>query len=42
MRIKTLLNFMDQISEWTGKIFVWLVIPLTILVVYEVISRRFF
>lgn len=42
MRIKTLLNIMDQISEWTGKIFVWLVIPLTILVVYEVISRRFF
>jgi TRAP-type mannitol/chloroaromatic compound transport system permease small subunit len=42
MRIKTVLNIMDQISEWTGKIFVWLVIPLTILVVYEVISRRFF
>jgi TRAP-type mannitol/chloroaromatic compound transport system permease small subunit len=42
MRIKTLLNIMDQISEWTGKIFVWLAIPLTILVVYEVIARRFF
>ena len=33
---------MDQISEWTGRIFVWLVIPLTVIVVFEVISRRFF
>jgi TRAP-type mannitol/chloroaromatic compound transport system permease small subunit len=42
MQIKTLLNIIDQISEWTGRIFVWLAIPLTILVVYEVIARRFF
>ena len=42
MQIKTFLNGVDQISEWTGKIFMWLVIPLTILVVFEVISRRFF
>lgn len=42
MRIKTFLNGMDQISEWTGRIFVWLVIPLTVIVVFEVISRRFF
>lgn len=33
---------MDQISEWSGRIFVWLIIPLTCLVVFEVISRRFF
>jgi TRAP-type mannitol/chloroaromatic compound transport system permease small subunit len=42
MQIKTLLNIIDQISEWTGRIFVWLAVPLTILVVYEVIARRFF
>ncbi len=42
MQIKTFLNIVDQISEWTGRIFMWLVIPLTILVVFEVISRRFF
>ena len=42
MQIKTFLNGVDQISEWTGKIFMWLIIPLTILVVFEVISRRFF
>ena len=33
---------MDSLSEWTGRIFVWLIIPLTIVVVYEVISRRVF
>lgn len=42
MQIKTFLNGVDQISEWTGKIFMWLIVPLTILVVFEVISRRFF
>lgn len=32
----------DSISEWSGKIFMWLIIPLTALVAFEVISRRFF
>ena len=31
---------MDSVSEWSGKIFSWIVIPLTIIVVFEVISRR--
>jgi len=42
MQVKTLLKFLDGFSEWSGRIFCWLVIPLTILVVFEVISRRFF
>ena len=42
MQIKTLLNFLDSFSEWSGRIFMWLVIPLAILVVFEVIARRFF
>lgn len=42
MQIKKIVNGMDQISEWSGSIFVWLIIPLTGLVVFEVISRRFF
>jgi len=33
---------MDSVSEWSGRIFIWLIIPLTVLVVFEVISRRFF
>jgi TRAP-type mannitol/chloroaromatic compound transport system permease small subunit len=42
MGIKKVLNGIDQISEWSGRIFVWLVIPLAILVAFEVVSRRFF
>jgi TRAP-type mannitol/chloroaromatic compound transport system permease small subunit len=42
MRIKSLLKLLDGLSEWSGRIFVWLVIPLAVLVVFEVISRRFF
>ncbi len=42
MQLKTILKSFDWISEWTGRIFVWLIIPLTVVVVYEVISRRVF
>ena len=31
----------DGVSEWTGKLFSWLVIPLTVLIVFEVFTRRF-
>ncbi len=36
------LNFIDSVSEWTGKIFSWIIITLMALVVFEVIMRRFF
>ncbi len=36
------LNACDSISDWSGKVFMWLIIPLTSLVAFEVISRRFF
>ena len=42
MQLKTILKGFDRVSEWTGRIFVWLIIPLTVVVVYEVISRRVF
>jgi len=42
MQLNTLLKGFDGVSEWTGRIFVWLVIPLTVVVVFEVISRRVF
>lgn len=42
MQLKSFLQGLDQVSEWTGRIFIWLIIPLTALVVYEVISRRVF
>ena len=42
MQLKTILKGFDWVSEWTGRIFVWLVIPLTVVVVWEVVSRRVF
>jgi TRAP-type mannitol/chloroaromatic compound transport system permease small subunit len=42
MSLKSFLKGLDLVSEWSGRIFIWLVIPLTLLVVFEVISRRVF
>jgi TRAP-type mannitol/chloroaromatic compound transport system permease small subunit len=42
MKLKAFLNVIDQISEWSGRIFVWLIIPLTLVVAFEVVSRRVF
>jgi len=42
MKLKAFLHGMDQISEWSGRIFVWLIIPLTVVVAYEVVARRVF
>ena len=32
----------DKISEWTGAFSAWLVIPLMLVVIYEVVRRHFF
>jgi TRAP-type mannitol/chloroaromatic compound transport system permease small subunit len=42
MQLKKFLQGLDQVSEWSGRIFIWLIIPLTVLVVFEVMSRRVF
>ena len=42
MQLNTLLKGFDWLSEWSGRIFVWLIIPLTVVVVFEVVARRFF
>lgn len=36
------LKFIDRISEWSGKAAALLVVPLTLVVTYEVIMRNFF
>jgi TRAP-type mannitol/chloroaromatic compound transport system permease small subunit len=36
------LKYIDKISEWTGIVSAWIIIPLTFVVVYEVIMRHFF
>jgi len=42
MQLKKFLQGLDSVSEWSGRIFIWLIIPLTVLVVFEVMSRRVF
>ncbi len=36
------LKYIDKISEWTGIVSAWIIIPLTLVVVYEVMMRHFF
>jgi TRAP-type mannitol/chloroaromatic compound transport system permease small subunit len=36
------LEYIDKISEWTGIVVSWIIIPLTFVVVYEVVMRHFF
>jgi TRAP-type mannitol/chloroaromatic compound transport system permease small subunit len=37
-----LLKFIDKTSEWTGIAAAWLIIPLMLVVVHEVVRRHFF
>jgi len=39
--VKSLVKLLDSISEWTGRIFGWVIVPLVLLTVMEVILRRF-
>lgn len=41
MKAKKITNYIDLISEWTGRIFIWAIVPLTLLSVFEIIMRRF-
>jgi TRAP-type mannitol/chloroaromatic compound transport system permease small subunit len=36
------LKYVDRISEWTGIVVAWIIIPLMLLVTYEVVRRRVF
>lgn len=40
--MEKLIKVLDTISEWTGRIFSWVIVPITLLVVLEVVLRRFF
>ena len=39
--MRKFLYIIDNISEWAGRIFSWIIVVLTILVILEVILRRF-
>jgi TRAP-type mannitol/chloroaromatic compound transport system permease small subunit len=36
------IRILDSILEWVGRVVQWLVVPLTLLLVYEVVTRRIF
>ena len=38
----SLTRFINQINEWCGKIFSWVIVVIMMLVVFEVVTRRFF
>jgi len=42
MKLATFTRGLDSVSEWSGRIFMWLIIPLTLVVVYEVVSMKIF
>ena len=42
MNLKKVSSLLDSIIEWSGRIFMWAIVPLTLLSVFEVVTRRFF
>lgn len=42
MKLATFTKGLDSVSEWSGRVFMWLIIPLTLLVGYEVVSVKMF
>ncbi|MFH0914719.1 MAG: TRAP transporter small permease subunit [Chloroflexota bacterium] len=41
-RLKAILRAVDTISEWTGKVFAFLIAIMMVVVTYEVVARYFF
>ena len=41
-RIDRITNVIDRISIWAGKTVAWLIVPMFLVLVYEVIARKFF
>jgi len=42
MGIRKFVKICDTITEWVGGIFAWFALPIAVMVLYEVISRRVF
>jgi TRAP-type mannitol/chloroaromatic compound transport system permease small subunit len=40
--MQKILLSIDKLSTWVGKLFAWMIVGLTALVTWEVLSRRFF
>ena len=42
MSMRAFVKICDSISDWVGRTFAWVAVPIALLVLYEVISRRVF
>jgi TRAP-type mannitol/chloroaromatic compound transport system permease small subunit len=40
--LRATINTIDRISDWTGRVTAWLIVPMTLAVTYEVVARHFF
>jgi TRAP-type mannitol/chloroaromatic compound transport system permease small subunit len=40
--VRATIAVIDRISEWSGKITAWLIVPMTMAVTWEVVARHFF
>jgi TRAP-type mannitol/chloroaromatic compound transport system permease small subunit len=40
--LRTTIEVIDRIADWSGTIVAWLIIPMTIAVTFEVVARHFF
>jgi TRAP-type mannitol/chloroaromatic compound transport system permease small subunit len=42
MTIQTFVKSIDRVNDWVGQKFAWVAVPIALLIMYEVISRRIF
>jgi len=42
LALRVTINAIDTISDWSGRVTAWLIVPMTIAVTYEVVARHFF
>ncbi|MGH7308054.1 MAG: TRAP transporter small permease subunit [Candidatus Rokuibacteriota bacterium] len=40
--VRAIIGVVDAISDWSGRITAWTIIPMTLAVTYEVVARKFF
>jgi TRAP-type mannitol/chloroaromatic compound transport system permease small subunit len=40
--LRATINTIDRISDWSGRVMAWLIVPMTLAVTYEVVARHFF
>jgi len=40
--LRATINAIDSISNWSGRVTAWLIVPMTLAVTYEVVARHFF